>query len=862
MAARDMERISEELARRFALPVADFYERRVIFWYDSAGEFAEKLEELALPGVKLLVLTGRNDFEAKRLLAEDRESSYLVYDPRPEAGTEADWLLPVELFSEAFRADLVSLWMQELDLPMTPAMASLVKGYRAFFQAKERRQAFMKVGSDATRPGEVHLSVMAALAGAESREPACVLRAVLSDALGDAPKGAYEKLVRYGADVAFWKLAAQAAGYEEETPSLPHLMTHLLLSAASRTLHPEYLSDFNSLYSSVHQGWCYDFISEWIGQHKNDALLRALRDTEEKLGLFEKFRKVPLDGLLETDIFPCIDECILQKLMGDAANHIIDSKVIASAVERRRTTAWYEDVACYYECLYELAKMEDFYHAHAGDFHQVRAQEVWRSYTDTYFQMDRYYRIYHKHFARCLLENRRRLDTAAKQVNEVVEGLYSHWFLEELGRNWTDAAADELAADGKIQGLPQQTEFYRKYVAPAGGRVYVIISDALRYEVAASLAEALKQETQCQVSLSSCEGIFPTVTKFGMAALLPHDRLSVEEKGELSVLADDRPTGAGSREKVLRAERPASAAFKYDDLVAMKRGDRKALVKDRQVVYIYHDKIDQTSHSSDREVFTACDDAIEEIRTLVRMIRNDFGGTNIFITADHGFLYTWQELSDDEKVDKTTAGEEDVEVDRRYLITRKGARPAHLLPVRFLDDRYDAFAARGYLRIKKKGGGLHFVHGGMSLQEMVVPVIEYHYLRNDSMTYLRNKEKYDTRPVELTLLSSARKVSNTDFSLDFYQKDSVSANRSAAVYTLRFVDTQGRAVSDTVKVIADKDSVQGQERTFHCHFHLKPLKYDSRAVYHLVIATEGLPVKKEEFQFDIAFDAEEFDFFG
>ncbi len=42
-----------------------------------------------------------------------------------------------------------------------------------------------------------------------------------------------------------------------------------------------------------------------------------------------------------------------------------------------------------------------------------------------------------------------------------------------------------------------------------------------------------------------------------------------------------------------------------------------------------------------RAVFPACDDAIAEIKNLVRIIVNEFGGTNILITADHGFLYTY-----------------------------------------------------------------------------------------------------------------------------------------------------------------------------------------------------------------------------
>ena len=80
---------------------------------------------------------------------------------------------------------------------------------------------------------------------------------------------------------------------------------------------------------------------------------------------------------------------------------------------------------------------------------------------------------------------------------------------------------------------------------------------------------------------------------------------------------------------------------------------------------------------------------------------------------------------------------------------QKGAKPNYLLPVKFLggNTEYDGFAPRESIRIKMNGGGMNFVHGGISLQEMVVPVIEYHYLRNDSMEYKRNKQKYDTKPV-------------------------------------------------------------------------------------------------------------------
>lgn len=157
-----------------------------------------------------------------------------------------------------------------------------------------------------------------------------------------------------------------------------------------------------------------------------------------------------------------------------------------------------------------------------------------------------------------------------------------------------------------------------------------------------------------KVSLGSCAGIFPTITKFGMAALLPHKQLSINERsnGDLQILADGMSTDAGNRDKVLKATNSNSVALKYKDIAPMKRAERSALVKGMDVVYIYHDKVDEASHTSDSMVFSACDDAIEEIKNIVRIIRNEFSGTRVYITADHGFLYTYSPLSEDAKVDK------------------------------------------------------------------------------------------------------------------------------------------------------------------------------------------------------------------
>lgn len=868
MASMDLDTIIRDLNKRFAAPLPEFYKRRIIFWYDEEKEFEDKLDEIPLENAKLLVLTGTNNFAAKKLLTvDDTTSNYLVYSPITYESKEDDWLLNIELYSEAFRADLVSIWLNEVDLPQTPDFRRLMKKYRKFFGAQTRRTAFLKRNRGIDAAPQMHLTVMATICGTQDVRPNSIIKAVISNGTDMESNETFQSLVNFGADAPFWALVKQATGYfEEEDASIEKLVAHILLTATTRTLRTEYLAGLDGFISTPHQAWCYDFVSEWIAGDRKEEINGILRNVEEELHLQSRFKQVPLEDLVGTEMFPCVNECILTYLMTEINNHIINVDEIVSTVEKRRTLAWYDAVQCYYEGILQVAKMQAFFLEHSAGFHTVEARNVWKEYADDYYRMDTYYRQYHLAFGKSLTVGNDQLDDLFKQVTDRVEGLYTHWFLGELGNHWSDVCAEELVQYGHLLEVPQQEAFYRQKVKGQENRVFVIISDALRYEVAASLGEQLRRETQSKVVLSACAGIFPTVTKFGMAALLPHKQLSIKERsnGDLQILADGMSTDAGNRDKVLKAANRNSVALKYKEIAPMKRAQRSVLVKGMDVVYIYHDKIDEASHTSDSMVFPACDDAIEEIKNIVRIICNEFGGTRVYITADHGFLYTYSPLSEDAKVDKTTPSEQDVEIDRRYLITRKGAKPDFLLPVKFMDDGYDAFAPRESVRIKKKGGGLNFVHGGISLQEMVVPVIEYHYLRNDSKAYQRNKAKYDTKPVEVSLLSASRKISNMIFSLNFYQKDAVSDNRSAANYLLYFVDSDGKQISDTAKIIADKTNENGQERVFRCSFNLKSLKYDNRASYFLVIADEsGLQMpQKEEFQIDIAFAVDEFDFFS
>lgn len=867
----DIGTIVNELNKRFADPLPEFYKRRIIVWYDDEGEFSDQIDSLKLIDSELIKLTGTNNFMVKKLVGYDEPTkNFLIYNPLNCEFNESDWLIDIELYSEEFRADLVAIWMNEMGIPSSVALRNQVKKYSKFFKAKSRRDDVVKLSDSLDTAMKLQLAIMASLGESQKTDPVSIIKSVLRAGLDVNSNYLYQEFVKYDSVDLFWSMVAQITGYSEVDHSLGRLAAHILLTAGSRTLPPATLDGLEGYMSEngQAQAYCSDLVSDWIHSDDIDAFLPIAETVEEKMFLVKRFNHQTADVLSDTEMFPCVNMLILSKLMTDISNEILEPELIISIAEKRRTMVWFEDYKDYFDGLVALAHMQEFFKHNAAGFHVVGAKKIWEEYTKEYYKMDTYYRMFNVSYENSKKTYNGILQDLFTSVADKAERLYSNWFLDGLGHNWSEQVSSELTDKGYVDGIPRQADFYDSKIRHVDQKVYVIISDAMRYEVAATLSEQIYRDMQGKVNLSSMQGIFPTITKFGMAALLPHQEINVELKNDqLKVLNDGQSTDSTYREKLLKTVNVESIVLKAVDLVKMKRPERSDLVKGKEVVYIYHDTIDETSHTSEEKVFTACQETIEEIKNLVKIIVNDFGGVNIMITSDHGFLYTAKPLSEEAKADKSDFVSRIVEYGRRFAILHKGEDPDYLIPVKFLNGEtdYEGYAPRDSIRIKTSAGsGMNFVHGGISLQEMCVPLITYKHLRNQSKEYLNHKEKYDTKTVEVNLLSANHKISNMLFSLNFYQKDAVGDNREAAVYNVYFVDATGKKISDVQKIIADKRSENAQERTFRIGFNLKSQAYDNKETYYLVIEQKGstdLP-QRIEFQIDIAFAADDFGFFG
>ena len=858
------ETIKLRLAERFAAPLTEFHKRRIVFWHDEDGEFADEVDELDLPGVSIIKLTGTNNFAVKKLLsADDLTSDYLVYDPLAyEKDGRDDWLLDIKLYSEEFRADLVSLQMEELLVEPSSAMRKTMKLYAKFLDNKDRKAKLHRIGRTYQTPLQLHIDIMAVLCGINSGSAQDVIIAVLTAGLEKDNNTALTAIEKFGNIDAFWSLIQKYTGYQnkEERP-LGEFAAHIFITALSQTMPMSALRGLERFISDSNKAYCYQLIHEWQRSDGNGDLEELCRYVERELRLADRFDKTEINILIKSDTFPAINESILKRFFTEIGENIIKVEDIIGVVENRRTAAWYALTEDYLESLYYIAKMQEFYLSHIDGFHIVEPAKVWKLYTTEAFEMDSHYRHFHFSFGNTLRSPNALLEDALKKCSDVVEGLYREWFLKQLTLTWTKAIASDLNSLGYVSEINEQRRFYNRYVSPnvsKGNRVFVVISDALRYEVAAELSETLSHATKGKATLEAVQAVFPSITKFGMAALLPGKEMSANEK--IDVFVDGNPTvTTPQRGTILNATNPESVAVTYKELLQMKKQERRDLVAGKEIIYVYHNTIDATGDKAPTEtkVFEACNDAIEELTAIVKIIVNDLSGVNIFITADHGFLYTYKPLEESQKISRQTFDGDILELGRRYALVSSETTADYLLPIKtertIGGESIKGYAPQDTVRIKVQGGGENYVHGGISLQEMVVPVIVYKGMRTGYKKYV------EVQNPGLSLISESRKVSNLMFSLDFLQKQPVGDKVQPCNYSLHFTNDEGAPVSDFQTVIADRTSNNASDRVFRVRFTLKQMQYNRNKIYRLVIANDTDAPEEFEFRIDIAF-ADDFGF--
>jgi uncharacterized protein (TIGR02687 family) len=557
-------------------------------------------------------------------------------------------------------------------------------------------------------------------------------------------------------------------------------------------------------------------------------------------------KSLPIDHFEQADTFPYIDKAIIIYIANSLFTHREDYEEYLKLIKLRRTKHFYEQFASIYESLYYTVKMHEFYKDHNQRIPQGYAIDLYQSYVNNFYLMDTYYRKFYVAY-----DNESDHDLM-KKLRILVEDLYSNWYMSELNTNWSKAVENEMTKNWSLPGIKNQQNFYSSLIGPKirnGERIFVIVSDAMRYEIGVELAERLNSETMGVCNVDSMLGVVPSITKLGMPALLPHKDIQVDQNGKVFIDGKDT-AGLENRKKIIETMIPESIAIHFQDFLAMNKAGRRETFKGKKLVYIYHDTIDAMGDKASTEIYTfdAVETALNQLYDLVRIIRDDLSGTNIMITADHGFLYQRDALEESDKIGQGSL--KPVEVKRRYILAKEqhevfGQLTVNLSSVFNNEQQLTVYMPKATLRYKMQGSGVNFVHGGASLQEVVIPLLSYRNKRSGQ------KGAKAIKKVDIKLTSTTRKITNSIFNLEFFQTEKVEDKMIPRTVAIYMSDDEGNTLSNEETVIGDRTSEDPAERTFKLRFILKNMAYDRNKTYYLVIKDNETSLIVEKIPFSI-----------
>ena len=302
--------------------------------------------------------------------------------------------------------------------------------------------------------------------------------------------------------------------------------------------------------------------------------------------------------------------------------------------------------------------------------------------------------------------------------------VYEQW-LDQLLQSSTDA----IVADG-LNNVTQvsQGAIHDEFVKGSDGLTAFIWVDALRFELGSELAEAIRRDITEHVTLTAATAAAPTITRVGMANLLPSaaSKLAVGlDAGKLQVTMGDR--GISTVEDRVELLRAAHGTVANLDLGSLSQQGEKQLareVKGANLILVRSQEIDAAGESGLlNAAWPQFDSTKQDLANAVAKL-GQIGVRRIVITADHGFLALSQSVGDARTIDAPIGG--DGEMHRRCWVGKGGttSNSTARVPLVSLGVRsdLDMIVPKG-LAIFKAGGGKQFFHGGLSPQELLIPVI-------------------------------------------------------------------------------------------------------------------------------------------
>lgn len=763
---------------------------RIVFWYDREKDLRDDYEALHINGVEKIEIQN-NEFGIKyRILREQPDQKFLIYHEGAQPADLDNWLLDVLLAHAEFRTDQISIWLGELELG--PEYADVIKAHEDFFKAKSRIDALKGMVTQQDSPDGVRMKMLGVATRTEVRVDT-VLEALLEE-LATERDDKISLIERCELDAFLWKRVSTDYGYQSETPGIKDFAIELFKSCYSMGVGDDYSLAKEALV----------FFRRWKDNRQHAEAFTALSQRYTKsLNIENDLSSRDLRSLIPLDYFELVDRRIIVELVQRLNDRTISAREVEEIIRDRRYGFWYENFDAIYQAIdygaQFIASLEEL------DMTIASALDGFQRYTKYWFRVDQLYRKY-TYFARISQQA-----TLLNDLSERIENLYTNNYLLTLNNRWQEHV--DTMATWEILTVKRQQRFFFEYIQPYVDakrklKIFVIISDALRYEVGEELTSLIRSENRFEADLDAMLTTLPNYTQLGMAALLPHEHLIIDPaKGKDVVYLDDGQDtrGTSNRSKVLSGV--GGIAIQAEEFMQLSRDESREFASKHNVVYVYHNFIDDTgdARKSESQAFEAVEKTLDYLVMLIKKIHNA-NVYNLIVTADHGFLFQNRELEDSDYLSETSAGDNIIATDRRFVIGQglqeNPSFKTFTAKQLGIHGDFEVQIPKSINRLRQKGSGSRYVHGGASLQEIAIPVLSINVKRTS-----------DTSKVGVSIVRGTNQVIATgQLTIKLYQEEPVTDKIQPRVLSVGLYTKDGKLISDSHEFTFDLTAQNDRER--------------------------------------------------
>ncbi|MDZ4852647.1 MAG: PglZ domain-containing protein [Pirellulaceae bacterium] len=308
-------------------------------------------------------------------------------------------------------------------------------------------------------------------------------------------------------------------------------------------------------------------------------------------------------------------------------------------------------------------------------------------------------------------------ETVIHRVRQEYEKL-----LEKMTRGFTSAFSD---SGWSIPGTPHQTDVYSQHVRSPSEVVCYLLVDALRFEMGVELMGLLDGAES--INLQPAIGAIPTITPIGMAALMPgaDEAFSVvEHKSNLAVqISGNVAANLSDRRKIWKGLVPDVLDIELEKVLSQSPAQLQKKIEGAPLIVVRSVEIDAMGEGGN--TFLArqiVDTAIGNVARAIKRLASA-GVAKFVVASDHGHLFA-HERDESQRIENP--GGDGVALHRRCWAGRGGANSPATIRVSgsqlgYATDMDFVFPRNN--SVFKAGGDLSYYHGGISLQELIIPIL-------------------------------------------------------------------------------------------------------------------------------------------